>query len=232
MEEEYETWLKDANDPTYNQESVWNSKPTGKFKPSSYVIANDIFLKNAVYNKWDLSCYQLVLLSDEEIKKGDYYISNRTNKISIYDEKFPLAFCNKIIGSYPELDKFHGYEDISGMPIYENFPTFSVEFLKTWVENPVDEIYVEYRFLRHTREEGHVEELLRSLHDELTCTIPEKGRGIKIINIDNPIEVAAIQYVKSHKHWSPLMRRFYINICIEFAMSDAVKEYYQKSNKT
>jgi hypothetical protein len=111
---------------------------------------------------------QLLLLSDDEIKKGDYCISNNKNS-KIYNYTFKCeegAFTNsewlnsedckdicKVIASYPQLD---------------NLPTFSKEFIQEWINNTVEEVLCEYYGDEEVRYE-----ILKTNNTEIICNIPK-----------------------------------------------------------
>jgi hypothetical protein len=87
---------------------------------------------NCTYSLKEAIPQQLLLLSDEEIKKNDWYYNERLN--SIYQAIAQSGYNTtdkeiKIIASYPSI---------------ENLSTFSKEFIKDWILNPVKEVEVEY----------------------------------------------------------------------------------------
>jgi hypothetical protein len=82
---------------------------------------------------------QLLLISDEKIKKGDWTIDLKTNRIAecerdqfntpLLSAPIPLVGFKPIIASYPSM---------------ESLPTFSETFIKEWVNNPVMEVECQY----------------------------------------------------------------------------------------
>lgn len=88
----------------------------------------------AFENSYQDECkpFQLLLLSNEEIKDGDWYLEScLVQSISQYKEENYINrnLYYKIIASYPKLDKL---------------PIFSKEFIEEWCSNPKDEVLVEY----------------------------------------------------------------------------------------
>lgn len=112
------------------------------------------------------SAYQLLLLSDEEIKIEDYAQTyNQKKEVVIHHCKYSgdtesanNLKCPKIIAAYPKID---------------NLPTFSIEFIKEWCDNPVKEVEIE------------MEDISRSIIPIVVETIPKLTNGfITIINKD------------------------------------------------
>lgn len=132
---------------------------------------------------------QLLLLSDEEIKEGDYICSLGLLSVfkveSIYghlgfksypDVKGNIFYIDynlhkKIIASYPQLDKL---------------PTFSKEFIEQWVSIPVEEVEVEYEehyinktSIFNTYAKINIAlELVLTENNEVICNIPCKWSWI------------------------------------------------------
>ncbi len=101
---------------------------------------------------------QLYIVSDEEIKEGDYVIPNDKDYQSVWEYKptpCPMPYwgcnnnCKKVIASSKELKIYNGEEEISHMSIYRNIFLIPYEFIKQYVEeynkgNKIEEIFVEY----------------------------------------------------------------------------------------
>jgi hypothetical protein len=101
-----------------------------------------------------MNVQQLLLLSDEEIKKNDCYYNERLNHV--YQQTLAQSGYNigdrenKIIASYPQLDHIETEIYPSGVRSMIGFPTFSEEFIQQWVENPIEEVEVEYEDYQYT----------------------------------------------------------------------------------
>lgn len=120
--------------------------------------------------------HQLVLLEDsKKIKEGDYvfenialhdhsivYLATEENlKYWIKDETTKDNFkrrCSKVVASYPKM---------------EGIPTFTNEFIEEWLDNPVAVVEVEYKFIEHTAENGHVD-AIKVIEDHVVCHIGKK----------------------------------------------------------
>lgn len=78
----------------------------------------------------------LYILSDDEIKKGDWYLDTFNNQRikanEFSDHKHYGSSCKKIIATTDS--KLHK----------EGIPNIPIEFLQEWVKNPQEEIKVEY----------------------------------------------------------------------------------------
>jgi hypothetical protein len=131
---------------------------------------------------------QLLLISDEEIKIGDYWIYINPKEWNLPQEgivKNNLSFTwfdklwdkenyKKIIASYPQL---------------YNLPTFSKEFIQEWCNNLVDEVEVEYEAISNesdnpiTNPEGidnfEGSELKLIPNNEVICTITKMSERVK-----------------------------------------------------
>jgi hypothetical protein len=105
--------------------------------------------------------YQLILLSDDMTKADDgwcYDLSTRQVKpITASNER--VIYYKKVIAAYPTLD---------------NVLTFTDEFLKEWVKNPVSLVEVEYDSIENT-ETGEEAQWIYNLTKagEVICKIPE-----------------------------------------------------------
>lgn len=89
--------------------------------------------------------YQLIAVSDDEIKEGDFYLSGKheiycVNNINAATKEFHKEFDNKkIIASYL---------------VINDLPTFQKSFIKKWCENPIDECEVKYLVYNYNQEEN------------------------------------------------------------------------------
>lgn len=73
---------------------------------------------------------QLLLLSDEEIKEGDFVCHRNIEIFKARPDDFGnnRNYIKKVIAVYPQI---------------ESLPTFSKDFIQEWVNNPVEEVEVE-----------------------------------------------------------------------------------------
>jgi len=130
------------------------------------------------------SVYQLLLLSDDEIKEntntfkeginGDWYYNSLYQFIANTGDITPYDF--KVIASYPQLKTFDGYEEVSSMPIYSNLPTFQLDFISEWCKNPVDEVEVEFETIDDTYD--ITTSLKLTPYKEVICNIPQHLHNI------------------------------------------------------
>ncbi len=218
----------------------------------SNIHANSVHLKGIVLNgkyPYDINkcppyhinslvSQQLLLLSESEGHKFGDWVYEYDNNIPIYQfsydiEHYPIP---NIIAAYPKLN---------------NLPTFQESFLKEWVNNPVEEVEVEYTYTLGNEEDENqrlipIEELQLTPNNEVICSISRKDctcdkceaeedkkileKAKRDYECNKSIEEAAEEYVKNickekglsyKEHFSSFQNRL-----VSFAKSEAVKQYW------
>ncbi len=132
----------------------------------------------------DWTPQQLLLLSDEEIKEGDYWIYINPKKWNLPQEgitknNLPKEWFNKL------WDRLNYFKIIASYPQLGNLPTFSKEFIQEWCNNSVEEILVEYD--KESTNLYTKQFLKLTSNNEVTCSIskPNSKKSQYIRNEDD-----------------------------------------------
>jgi hypothetical protein len=186
---------------------AFNTKNNFRHKPIQILIVtktDDVFPDDYVLNFNSIEKVQGV---DDD----DYYVNNKSVKYSKND-------IQKILAIYPK---------------YEDLPSISISFIKRWIKNTSTEIYVNYSQLYHPINMNNIREIkwgvIFDQKNEISCRLLDDDEyNPMVINI-RPIDELVRDYCFNIHEFTGTTNydiEDMISACLDFAMSDDVKEYW------